>query len=117
MKFQCLDKFYGKWLHQNEKFKCLCKVMVFVFTLSHGQSQVEYGFTINDDLVENLKAESIYAQHIVYDYIKASGKGVYELAIDNALVFSCKTAHSKYTNPLKNAKNCQKQIKMTSQGH
>ena len=74
--------------------------IVFVFILSHGQNQVDYGFTINDDLlVENLKAESICAQRIVYGYIKASGKGVYELTIDNTLVVSCKTSHSKYTNP------------------
>ena len=64
--------------------------MVFVFTLSHCQSQVEYGFTINDDIVvENLKAELICAQRIVYGYIKASGKGVYELTIENALVVTC----------------------------
>ena len=37
--------------------------MIFVFTLFHGQSQVECGFSINNDLlVENLKAESIFAK-------------------------------------------------------
>ena len=37
--------------------------MIFVFTLFHGQNQVEYGFSINNDLlVENLKAESICAK-------------------------------------------------------
>lgn len=79
--------------------------MLFVFTLSHGQSQVERSFSINDDLlVKNLKAESVCAQRIVYDYIKASGKDVYDLAIDNALVLSCETAHTKYTNLLNDAK-------------
>ena len=64
--------------------------MVFVFTLSYGQSQVKYGFSINDDLLaENL---------IMSDYIKASGRNVYELAIDSTLILSRKTAHSKYTN-------------------
>ena len=79
--------------------------MIFVFTLSHGQSQVEPGFSINGDLlIENLKAEAIYAQRIVYGFIKASGEDVYELTIDNALVPSCKTAHGKYTNALNDAK-------------
>ena len=79
--------------------------MLFVFTLSHGQSQVERSFSINDDLlVKNLKAESVCAQRIVYDYIKASGKDVYDLTIDNALVLSCETAHTKYTNLLNDAK-------------
>ena len=79
--------------------------MLFVFTLSHGQSQVERSFSINDDLlVKNLKAESVCAQRIVYDYIKASGKDVYDLTIDKALVLSCETAHTKYTNLLNDAK-------------
>ena len=39
----------------------------FVFTLSHGKNQVECGSSIIDDLiVQNLKAESIGAQHIVH---------------------------------------------------
>ena len=80
-------------------------MIIFVFTLSQGQSQVERGFSINGDLlVENLKAETICAQLIVYGFIKASGKDVYELTIDNALGPSCKTAHSKHTNPLNDAK-------------
>ena len=61
------------------------KVMIFIFMLSHGQSQVEDGFNINDEfLVENLKAESICAQHIFYDHIKTSQKDIYELTFDNA---------------------------------
>ena len=61
--------------------------MIFVFTLFYGQSQVERGFSINDDLLEeNLKPESICTQRIVYHYIKASGNDVYELTIDNTLV-------------------------------
>ena len=40
--------------------------MIFVFTLSHGQSQVEGGFNINDDiLVENMHNNSLIAQRIV----------------------------------------------------
>ena len=69
---------------------------------------MEHGFCITDDLlVENLKAESICAHHIVYDYIKSFGKDIYELTIDNALILSCKTAQSKYTN----ANNLSKELK------
>ena len=75
--------------------------MIFVFTLSHCQSQVKRGFSINDDLlVEHLRTELISAQRIVYDYIKASEKDVYELTIDNVLVLFCNTTHSKYINAL-----------------
>lgn len=33
-----LDSFFGKYLHHNDKYKSLWKVMICVFTFSHGQS-------------------------------------------------------------------------------
>ena len=43
------------------------KVIQYVFTLPHGQSHVERGFNINDDImVVNMKAESLVAQRLVY---------------------------------------------------
>ena len=44
---QCLDKFYGEFLHKNQQYKSMWKAFIFIFTLSHGQSQVERGFSIN----------------------------------------------------------------------
>ena len=44
---QCLDKFYGEFLHKNQQYKPMWKAFIFIFTLSHGQSQVERGFSIN----------------------------------------------------------------------
>ena len=50
-----LDKFFERWFFRNEKYTSLWKVMIFVFTLNHGQAQIERGFNINADLlVENL---------------------------------------------------------------
>ena len=55
-----LDKFFGGWCFRNEKYTSLWKVMIFVFTLSHEQVQIERGFNINADiLVENLTSPSI----------------------------------------------------------
>ena len=51
------------------------KVFIFIFTLLHGQSQVERGFSVNKEIViENLHSSSFSAQCIVYDYLKASKK-------------------------------------------
>lgn len=92
-----LDTFYGKWLHRNKNYSALWKVMIFVFTLSHGQAQIERGFNINSDLlVENLSARSIVAQRLVYDHVIASSSSPHDLKIENDLRVSCMSAHSKY---------------------
>ena len=68
-----LDKFYGRWFYRKEKCAALWKVMIFVFTLSHGQAQIERGFNKNSDLlVENLESRSIVAQRRVYDHLAAN---------------------------------------------
>ena len=46
--------------------------MVFVFTFSHGQAQIERGLNINSDLlVENILPPSIIAQRRVYDHLNS----------------------------------------------
>ena len=44
-----LHTFFRKWLHQNSKYSALWKVMIFVFTFSHEQFQIDNGFNINFD--------------------------------------------------------------------
>ena len=39
-----LDAFFRKYLSQNCEYSALWKVMIFVFTLSHGKAQIERGF-------------------------------------------------------------------------
>ena len=86
---QRLDDFDGKYLHRNGKYAALWKVMVFVFTFSREQSQVERGFNINSDiLVENLKTKSFG-----YDFIKSSVKKIYEIEMDPSLILCCKNAY------------------------
>ena len=71
--------------------------MICIFTFSHGQSQIERGFSINSELlVENLKEKSICAQRLVSDFIKSSDKGIHEIEIDIQLLLSCKSAYSQY---------------------
>ena len=78
-----LDAFYGQWLHSNPKFSSLWKVIC-IFTFSHGQGQIERGFSINRNLlVENMHEKSICVQHLVSDFVKASNKKVHEIEIEN----------------------------------
>ena len=79
--------------------------MIFVFTLTHGQSQVERGFNINSDIViENLKPEALCAQRMVYDQLKSDQVGSHNIVIPNELRLSCMTASSKYKAELEKAK-------------
>ena len=62
------NAFYGQWRHRNPTFRSLWKVMVFMFTLSLGQGQIERGFIINKSLlVENMHEKSICAKRHVSD--------------------------------------------------
>ena len=59
----------------------------FIFNLLHGQSQVERGFSINKEIViENLHSSFLSAQRIVYDYLKASEKNIYDIEITNKML-------------------------------
>ena len=81
-----LDAFYKQWLHRDEKHSSLWKVMVFVFTLSHGQAQIERGFNINSDLlVENMLPSFIIAQRRVYDHLNSLGVSPHDYQIENDL--------------------------------
>ena len=65
-----LDVFFRIWLHQSSKYSAMWKVMIFVFTVGHGQAQIEGGFNIYSDLlVQNMLAHSVAAQRSVYDVI------------------------------------------------
>ena len=69
---ESVDLFLGQFLHGNEHYKFMRKVMVFVFTLPHGQSQIERGFNINKEIIiEDMIKESVKAQKIIYDTMKA----------------------------------------------
>ena len=54
--------------------------------MSHGNTTVESGFSINGDmLVENLHEESLVAQRVVYDAIQSAG-GIKSIQIDRSLL-------------------------------
>ena len=101
-----VDDFLASFIHGNTKFKFLWNVCKLVFTLSHGQSAVERGFSVNKELlVENLEKESLISQRMVYDHMTATGLKVNEFTISKDLLKSCKLAHSRYTAALQANKN------------
>ena len=101
IKKERLDTFLGKYLHQNSKYDSLWLVCIFVFTFSHGQSQIERGFNISDDiLVTNLSEDSLISQRIMYDFLKASDQEPHNMIISDDLRCSCVTAGTRYNKAL-----------------
>ena len=91
-----LDTFLAAHVYGVEKFSALWNVMMFVFTMFYGQSNVERGFNINDDIVvENLKKESLIAQQLIYDHIHVKVVGVHDIVLTDKLRSSCLAYSSK----------------------
>ena len=64
-----LDLFLGEFvLPKKDEFKNFWKICIFIFSLSHGQSQVERGFNIiKNTLQENLQNKSFICRRLIYD--------------------------------------------------
>ena len=94
-------------LPKKDEFKNFWKICIFIFTQSHGQSQVEQGFNTNKNtLQENLQEKSLNGRWLIYGEVKASGKQPHNFEISNRLKLNCKTAHARYTVDLvKNKQN------------
>ncbi|XP_069133066.1 uncharacterized protein [Argopecten irradians] len=68
-----LDEFLMTHL-KNQEFEKLRSFVKLCLVLSHGQADVERGFSVNKKVeVENLKEESVVAQRLICDYVKNVG--------------------------------------------
>ena len=99
---QRLDSFLAEFIVPNlGQYKHMWRIFVFIFTLCHGQDQVERGFNINKKtLQENLQKKSLVGGRIVYDTLNNCGKSGHDFVITNGLILSCKSTYSKYINEL-----------------
>lgn len=98
-----LDEFYITHL-SDPKFERLLTVIKLCLVLSHGQADVERGFSVNKKVeVENLKEESIIAQRMICDYVSSVG-GVLNVPISKELLNSCAHARQRYMQDLEKQK-------------
>lgn len=99
-----LDTF---WLNVITNENVLPKVLKIALLLSHGNADVESGFSVNEDLlVENLQERSLVSQRIVYDAIKNAG-GVSNVDVNKELIKSVKAASSRYKSALEERKQAE----------
>lgn len=94
---QRLDTFYFELLDDKDQFAVLWKVVKLVLILSHGQADVERGFSINKDVVSfNMGTETLCAYRMVYDGISQMECKVHEVVISKEMLQSCKFSHQRY---------------------
>ena len=85
--------------------KSCWEIFKLVFTLSHGQTSVERGFSINKELlVENLHKELIVCEKMVYDHVSSTRNSITKITMTSAMLKSCKLAYSRYATALKEKK-------------
>lgn len=81
------------------KYEKLLDVVKVCLILSHGQANVERGFSVNKKVeVENIKEESIISQPLIC--IISRGGGVLNVPISKELLNSCSHARQKYVQDL-----------------
>ena len=103
------DVFLSKFLHKIPQYKVFWKVCSIIFVLSHGQSAVERGFSINKELlVDNLQEKSLVSQRMVYDHIKSNKITVHGYELPSDLLKSCKLSNRRYNAALEDAKKKEK---------
>lgn len=95
-----VDEFLHSFMTRDQKYQKLWMVVKQILILSHGQSTVERGFSINKQVVaDNQQQQNLVAQRIVCDYINHVG-GVLKVDIDQGLMASCTAARQRYQNYL-----------------
>ena len=91
-----LDEFYWNYL-KDAKHSKVWEIFRNIFTLSHGQAEVERGFSGNSELlVENLQEKILVASRFVYSSIKSNANHFSELSFTPRLKRNVRTARMRY---------------------
>ena len=68
-----------------------------VFVLSHGQSNIESGFSVNKEILrENLQEKSLITQRLMYHSLNCSDLEAHQFVVSLELTKSCKFAYARY---------------------
>ena len=93
--------FFMRFLKDNSSYKNLTKIIKIIVTLPHGNSEVERGFSINENaLVDNMQMETIIAQRKVNDYMRKNNFQPHNMPISKALLKNAKQGRFRYKKAL-----------------
>ena len=100
-----LDDFLCPYSADEKKYENLWHVCKIVMILSHGQSSIECGFSINKEILDNnLQEKSPISQRLIYDHFTSENIALHEYVIPQALKKSCKLANGRYKLALEDSK-------------
>ena len=81
--------------------------------MSHEQSNIKRGFSINKEVLEhNLQEKSLSSQRLIYDTIHSSDVKFYEYEVTSDLLKICKLACQRYQQDLDDAKQQKEKTRM-----
>lgn len=102
---QRVDEFLGTYLSE-QKYCKVYDILKIVCTLSHGQSSIERGFSINKEhLVENLQEESLMALRVINDYMVINKFSPIDIPITKEMTENVKASRKRYMVSLEEQKN------------
>ena len=79
-------RFFAVHLSGEDQYKDLWLICKLVFILSHGQSNIERGFSVNKEVLDdNMTEKSIVSQRLVYDTLASSNVKVHEFEVSQEL--------------------------------
>ena len=108
---QRVDEFLDSSL-SDRKFCYVYDILKIICTLSHAQSSIERGFSINKEhLVENLQEESLIALRIVNDHMLANNLTPSNIQISKAVLENAKASNRCYKNKLQERRDAQNEDK------
>ena len=95
-----LDKFLWKHVQNlGSSSDALKQLMQILLILSHGQAQVERGFSVNKQLlVENMHPSTLKAQRLVNDHMKFYKMTAESIEINSKMIMHVKMARTRYEN-------------------
>ena len=100
---QTLDKYYSE-VFSGTKNKSLWRLVKMLLVLSHGQAQVERGFSVNKEtMTENLTERAAIAKRLVCDHVCSVG-GILKVDLNHGLLASVSSARGKYRKYLEEQK-------------
>ena len=92
-----LDDFFYKKMSIHRKYPELSEVVALILTLSHGNSDVERGFSLNKGVQkDNISEKSVVSKRHIKDYMYSNELKPYSVEITNELRKSCAQARSRY---------------------
>jgi len=93
---QRLDVFLMRYLSE-KKFESLSMVCILIFCLSHGQSSIERGFSINKEFISDNQSESsLISLRMVHDHLKSKNVTSKDVVISGDMIKSVRSARTRY---------------------